>query len=129
MFIKQVRLGLEVGSGKVRLTNLYILAVAEMVIWGFLAYCSLKMLGVQLSPVAIMSTVVAANLAVLVPLAPGNIGVFEYAVMTTLEFFQFDKTIAFSGAVILHAIFVIPVSVVGLMFFMREWMVPQGISK
>jgi hypothetical protein len=46
-----------------------------------------------------------------------------------LEFFQFDKTISFSGAVILHAIFVIPISLVGLMFFMREWLVPKGIPK
>lgn len=126
VFIKQVRLGLDVGKGKVRLTNLYFLAVVESVFWGFLVYCSLKALGVQLSAVAIMSIIVATNLAVMVPLAPANIGVFEFAVMTILELFELDKTIAFSGAVILHAIQVIPISLLGLVFVMREWLVPKG---
>lgn len=128
--IEQARLGLKAGRGKVRLTNLYILAVVESVITGFLVYFSLKMLGIQLSVVAIMSTMIATNLAVLIPAAPGNIGVFEFAVMTTLEFFQLNKSITLSGAVILHAISVIPVSLLGLVFFIREWLAPKGgISK
>ncbi|GEM_PF-2923193 len=128
--IKQVHLGLETARGRARLTNLYILAVAEWALWGLLANYSLQALGIQLSIAATMTTVIATNLALLIPAAPGNIGVFDYAVMTTLEFFQFDKSIALSGAVIVHAIFVIPVSLVGLLFFIREWLVPKGgISK
>ncbi len=124
--IEQARLGLEAGKGKVRLTNLYILAVVESAMMGFVVYLSLKMLGIELSVVAIMSTMIATNLAVIIPAAPGSIGVFEFAVMTTLEFFQFNKSIALSGAVILHAISVIPVSLVGLLFFISEWLVPKG---
>ena len=80
----------------------------------------------DLSLVAVMSIMIAMNLAVILPAAPGNIGVFEFAVMTTLEFFQFNKSTALSGAVILHAISIIPVSLVGLIFFIREWLLPKG---
>lgn len=123
--IKQIRFGLEAGSGKARLINLYILAVGESAVTGLLVYYSLKMMGVELSLVVIMSVIIAMNLAVLVPAAPANIGVFEFAVMTTLEFFQFNRNIALSGAVVLHAISIIPVSLVGMILFMREWLVPR----
>ena len=124
--IKQVRLGLDAGTGKIRLTNLYILAVSETALTGFLVYYSLKMIGIEVSLVAIMSVIVAMNLAVIVPAAPGNLGVFEFAVLTTLEFFQYNKSTALSGAVILHAISIIPVSLLGFIFFIREWMLPKG---
>jgi len=123
--IKQIRFGLEAGSGKARLINLYILALGESVITGLLVYYSLKMMGVELSLAVIMSVMIAMNLAVLVPAAPGNIGVFEFAVMTTLEFFQFNKSSALSGAVVLHVISIIPVSLVGLILFLREWLVSK----
>lgn len=126
--VKQVRLGIETARGKVRLINLYMLAVGEWVLWGLLVNYSLRMLGIHLSIAAVMCTVIATNLAVVLPAAPGYIGVFHYAVMATLGFYQFDKSIAFSGAVILHAIFVIPVSLVGFIFFVREWLKPKGIA-
>jgi len=72
---------------------------------------------------------VAINLAMMLPAAPGYIGVFDYAAMATLLFYGFDKSIAFSGAVILHVIFVIPVSLVGLFFFMREWLPRKGLLR
>jgi hypothetical protein len=84
------------------------------------------MIGIEVSLVAIMSVIVAMNLAVIVPAAPGNLGVFEFAVLTTLEFFQYNKSTALSGAVILHAISIIPVSLLGFIFFIREWMLPKG---
>ena len=124
-FIKQVRFGLEAGSGKVRLVNLYILAVGESAITGLLVYYSLKMVGIQPSLVVVLSIMIAMNLAVLIPAAPANIGVFEFAVVSTLEFFQFSKSIALSGAVILHAISIIPVSLVGLILLAREWLLPK----
>jgi uncharacterized protein (TIRG00374 family) len=128
-FIKDVRVGLRAGRGKVRLANLYFLAIGESAVWGVLTYCTLKTVGIQLPIVAIMSTMIACNLAVAVPAVPGNIGVFEFAVMTTLQFFQFDKDLALSGAVILHVIHVVPASLVGLVFFMGTWLTPKGVPK
>jgi len=129
MFIKEVRLGLGAGRGKLRLTHLYILAVSESVVWGILAYVSFKTIGIQVPIVAVMSTMLATNLAVAIPAVPGNIGVFEFAVVTTLQFFHFDKDLALSGAVILHVIHVIPASLVGLVFFMAMWLTPKSVPK
>ena len=129
LFIKEVRLGLGAGRGKVRLTNLYILAVSESAAWGILAYFSLKAVGIQLPLAGIMSTMVATNLVVAIPATPGNIGIFEFAVMTTLQFFQVDKDLALSGAVILHVIYVVPASLVGLAFFLGTWLLPKRVRE
>lgn len=129
-FLEQIRIGLEAGNGKLRLVNIYLLAVSETAVNGVLVYLSLKMVGIELSFVVIISVLIAMNLAVLIPAAPANIGVFEFAVMTTLEFFQLNKSIALSGAVILHAISIIPVSVVGFILLVKEWIVPkEGVLK
>ena len=129
-FLGQIRIGLEAGNGKLRLVNIYLLAVSETAVNGVLVYLSLKMVGIELSFVVIISVLIAMNLAVLIPAAPANIGVFEFAVMTTLEFFQLNKSIALSGAVILHAISIIPVSVVGFILLVKEWIVPkEGVLK
>jgi len=127
-FTRQARIGLDAGSGKIRLTNLYILAVSESAVTGFLVYYSLKMIGIELTLAAVMSVMIAMNLAVILPAAPANIGVFEFAVMTTLEFFQFNKSIALSGAVILHAISIIPVSLLGFILFLKEWIMPKEVE-
>lgn len=128
--IQQIRFGLDAGTGKTRLATLYLLAVGEVVVTGFLVYYSLRMVGIEPSLLVILSVVIAMDLAVIVPASPGNIGIFEFAVMTLLEFFQFNKGIALSGAVVLHVMSVLPVSLVGLALLLREWMIPQrGVTK
>jgi hypothetical protein len=123
VFITEVRRGLETAKGRLRLANLYVLAAGEWGLWVFLTDYSLQAVGIQLSLGAIIVTVVATNLAVMLPAAPGYIGVFDYAVMMTLVFYGLDKSLALSGAIVLHAIFVIPASVVGLVLFLREWLI------
>lgn len=117
--IDQFFIGLKTATGKVRLTNLYILTLGELALWGLLTKFSLQALDIELSLAAIMTLVIATNLAVMLPAAPGYIGVFHYAVMMTLIFYQFDKIAALSGAVVLHAIFIIPASLMGLLFFIK----------
>jgi uncharacterized membrane protein YbhN (UPF0104 family) len=72
------------------------------------------MVGVELSTLAVMMMLIATNVAVLIPAAPANIGVFEFAVTATLQLFSVDKAAALSGAILLHAIFVVPACIVGL---------------
>jgi uncharacterized protein (TIRG00374 family) len=126
---EQILLGLQTVTGKTRITNLFLLAMAEWALWGGLARYSLGSIGIEPSMAVIMSIVVVTNLAMIVPAAPANIGVFEYAVMSTLEFYQVDHNSAFSGAVIIHALFVVPASFVGLIFFIKGLLAPNGVSK
>lgn len=129
MSIQQVRLGLKTAQGKVRLTNLYLLAVTESVLWWVMADYSFQIIGVHVPLVAILSTSIATNLTVILPLSPGNIGVFEYAVMATLQFYIFNRSVALSSAVVLHVIHVIPGSLVGLIFFIGMWLMPKPKPK
>ena len=125
----QINSGLQTVTGKTRFINLFLLAMAEWVLWGELAQYSLGSIGVDLPMAVIMSIVVVTNLAMIVPAAPANIGVFEYAVMSTLEFYQVDHNSAFSAAVIIHAFFVVPASFVGLMLFIKRLLAAESVSK
>jgi uncharacterized protein (TIRG00374 family) len=121
-FFGQISSGLQTAQGYTRLMKLYILAMGEWVFWGALTGFSLKALGIEPSILLIMSIVLAIDLAMLLPAAPGYIGVFDYAVMLTLLFYGFDRSTAFSGAVTLHVIFVVPVSAIGCLLLIREYL-------
>jgi glycosyltransferase 2 family protein len=57
---------------------------------------------------------VAVSLAVMIPTLPAALGVFEGAVVLALSAYDVDETRAFSCAVALHAVNVVPFVVVGL---------------
>lgn len=116
----QVRIGLGTVRGTGRLVNLALLAAAEWLLWGVLAYACLHAVHIDLGPAQVMTVVIATNLAMALPAAPANIGVFEFAVISTLEFFQIDRSLALSGAVVIHTLFVVPISVLGLAMFLAD---------
>jgi uncharacterized protein (TIRG00374 family) len=124
-FLEHVRPGLDTAKGGRRVANQYFLALGVWAINGLMVYFTLLSLGIQLSIPAIMGTSIAQDLAATVPSAPAQVGVFEYAVTVTLEFYQLDKSIALTAAVLLHALYVIPTTVVGLVFMMQQWMAPK----
>jgi uncharacterized protein (TIRG00374 family) len=121
-FFGQISSGLQTSRGYTRLMMLYVLAMGEWVFWVALTGFSLKALGIEPSIPLIISIVLAIDLAMLLPAAPGYIGVFDYAVMLTLLFYGFDRSTAFSGAVTLHVIFVLPVSAIGCLLLIREYL-------
>jgi glycosyltransferase 2 family protein len=57
--------------------------------------------------------VVAANLAMILPSGPAAVGVFEAATLVALAVFGVDRSSAFSYAVVVHALNVLPFIVVG----------------
>jgi glycosyltransferase 2 family protein len=57
--------------------------------------------------------VVAVNLAMILPSGPAAVGVFEAATLVALGVFGVDRSSAFSYAVVVHALNVIPFIVVG----------------
>jgi uncharacterized protein (TIRG00374 family) len=57
--------------------------------------------------------VVAANLAMILPSGPAAVGVFEAATLVALAVFGVDRSSAFSYAVVVHALNVIPFVLVG----------------
>ena len=76
-------------------------------------------------PVILLMTA-AANLALTVPSSSGGIGVFEFFAKTTLVLFGAAEAIAVSYAILLHAVLLIPVSLLGFFFL---WQANLSLAK
>ena len=77
--------------------------------------------GLGLSPAAILLVTAVANLATLVPAAPGYVGAFEAGVVLALTgAIGVPHDLALSYAIAVHAALYFPVTVVGLYFWGRE---------
>ena len=61
-----------------------------------------------------------ANLAITLPSSQGGIGPFEYFARESLTRFNTSKAAATAYAIVLHAVLMVPVTVVGLFFLWRE---------
>jgi uncharacterized membrane protein YbhN (UPF0104 family) len=64
--------------------------------------------------------------ATAVPAAPSAIGTFEFAVIYVLDFFGVERESGFGFAVITHAVFFLPPTVIAAIFLPREGIVSVG---
>ena len=127
--LEQLHAGLGSATGKTRMAMIYGIAIVEAGVWVVLTGMTLSMIGIKVPVGALLSTIVATDLGVMIPAAPANVGVFEFAVMTTLEFFQIAKSVALSGAMLLHAVHVIPIALLGLVFLLQYWLQPREAKR
>ncbi len=67
--------------------------------------------------VVVMGTIFFATA---VPAAPSAIGAFEFAVIYVLRFFGFEDSDAFVFAVVCHAVFFLPATIIAAIFLPRE---------
>jgi uncharacterized protein (TIRG00374 family) len=117
---QRFRMGLGAINGATGALVPCLLALFESGMSAIVIYSSLRIVGVELSVLGVMTTLIAMNVAVLIPAAPGNIGVFEFVVAATLQNFAVDKATALGGAILLHAISVVPASIVGFGLLLRD---------
>ncbi len=126
--LRHVVLGLETAHGLRRWSALLALAVVEWLLWGVTTGFSLHAIGLYPAPAVVVGTVIATNLAMVLPAAPANLGVFEYAVMATLEFYHVDHNTALGAAVVVHAVFVVPGALLGLGLLLARGLGPGRAS-
>jgi uncharacterized protein (TIRG00374 family) len=84
--------------------------------WGFqifIVYCLAKSFEFNLSLFQIVFLIFSVNLAILVPVVPGNIGTIQIVLTAVLTKFGIDKDHALAFAIIFHVVQVIPVLMVG----------------
>jgi uncharacterized protein (TIRG00374 family) len=62
------------------------------------------------------------GLGVSIPAAPGYVGVFHYAAVLALGMFDVPRSASVGYAILLHAVQVIPITLVGWLFLLREHM-------
>lgn len=77
--------------------------------------------GMDISPFGVLMITAVANLATLIPSSPGYVGAFEYGVVLVVAGpLGFDRELALSYAVVLHAVLYLPVTLLGFVFWWRE---------
>jgi len=81
----------------------------------------LQAAGVHLGPAAWLVVLLAINLAILVPSTPGHLGVVEAAAGTSLIALGVPAERALAGAVLYHAVQIVPSTVLGLAVLRKGW--------
>lgn len=83
-----------------------------------LRFCEMAY-GLSLSWPATLFVVVAINLAIVLPSAPGNIGTLQFAAILAYSFVGVDKATALGIGIFFHFLQVVPTTLVGLFYFWR----------
>ena len=97
--------------------------VLRVVLWSVLImgigalvnYATFAALGLGLPFRAAVFTLVVLQIGIAAPSAPGKVGVFHYLTTAALSVFSIKSSLAFSAAVLLHLIVILPPSVLGVL--------------
>lgn len=99
-----------------------VLAGWSMLIWAITVLLNqllLWSLGIQVPPIVPALLLVVLQIGVRLPSSPGSVGVFHYLAIVTLSWFNVEKSLALSYAVILHLVTYLPASLLGLFYLYR----------
>ena len=86
------------------------------------AWTMLRALDIHLSFLAGWTVLAFVGLGISIPSAPGYVGVFHYAAVLALEIFGVPRSVSLGYAILFHASQIVPVTVVGWIFLLREHM-------
>ena len=104
--------------------RLVLCLAASVVYWllvGATAWLIATALDLPISPVVATVVVIGTIFfATAVPAAPSAIGAFEFAVVNVLGLFGFEENDAFVFAVVCHAVFFLPATIIAAIFLPRE---------
>ena len=112
---------------RARLFGSFAISVAYWLLVGISAWIIAKAVDLPMSPLTatlvIMGTIFFATV---VPAAPSAIGTFEWAVVYVLAFFGIERAAGFGYAIIIHAVFFLPPTIIAVLFLPREGVVSLG---
>lgn len=87
---------------------------------GLAIYCIQWAFGVDLPLWSAWYVVMAVNLAIMIPVTPGNLGVYEATVFYVYKSLGVEPTVAMTMAVFSHMIYLIPMVIPGYLFMVRK---------
>ncbi|MCI0329376.1 MAG: flippase-like domain-containing protein [candidate division Zixibacteria bacterium] len=85
--------------------------------------------GYSLPPYAAVLVMIINTLAIMIPITPGNVGVFQLATLFSLGLFGIPKEEALSFGIVLHFFDILPAAVLGSYFMVREHLSVQELEK
>jgi len=103
------------------------LGLWSAVVWGTAIlnnHLTMLAFDIHLPLTASLLILIALQAGIAIPSVPGRIGIFEYICVLSLAVFGVDQATAFSYGILLHAIVLLPATLLGLLFFAAS-----GISK
>ena len=114
----------ELEKERLRLLGSFLVTVAYWMLVGVTAWILALAVDLPMSPVTatlvIMGTIFFATA---VPAAPSAVGTFEWAVIYVLAFFGMEREGGFGYAVIVHAVFFLPPTIIAAVYLPREGVV------
>lgn len=117
----------ELEQHKARLATSLALSTVYWLLVGVTAWLLARSISLSISPITatlvIMGTIFFATA---VPAAPSAIGTFEFAVVYVLELFGVSREDGFGFAVVTHAVFFLPPTIIAAIFLPREGMTSVG---
>jgi glycosyltransferase 2 family protein len=92
-------------------------------------YCLNFAFGYSLPPYAAVLVMIINTVAIMIPITPGNVGVFQLATLFSLGLFGVSKEEALSFGIVLHFFDILPAMVFGSYFMVREHVSVQELEK
>ncbi len=79
-----------------------------------------KAFGLVIPWTAYLLMLVTVNMGMLIPSTPGGLGVFQFAVVKSLEIFSVITTLGMAVSLVLHMAQIVPVTIIGLFWLWRN---------
>ena len=115
---------------RARLTASMLISVVYWLLVGVTAWIIALAIDLQISAMTatlvIMGTIFFATA---VPAAPSAVGTFEFAVIYVLGFFGVEREAGFGFAVLTHAVFFLPPTIIAAVFLPREGILTMGLRR
>ncbi len=112
--------GLAEPLGMSRAVTLAGLSLVTWAMWGMAASFVARAVGVELSVVEAIFLTAVINLGVAIPSSPGFIGTYQWLGVTALAHFDVGPEQALAFAILMHAVWYVPTTVVGGALLVRR---------
>lgn len=97
--------------------------VCSILVWlveGFVFWIALKATDLPSSFAIAYLTLALVNLSMLLPSAPGGLGIFQASNILAFSIFGIDKEMALAYSIIIHATMIVPITLIGLYILNRK---------
>jgi uncharacterized protein (TIRG00374 family) len=96
------------------LAGALLLSVVAWSLWSTAAWTVASTLGIHLSAAEVLFVSAVLNLGVAIPSSPGFVGTYQWLAVNALALFEVGRSEGFAFSVLMHAVWFIPTTLVGL---------------
>lgn len=112
--------GLADPLGRVRAIGLAGLSLGTWALWPLAAWFVARAVGVELSPIEALFATAVINLGIAIPSSPGFVGTYQWLGVSTLALFGVGTDEALAFAILMHAVWYVPTTLVGGALLLRR---------